>query len=210
VHATKDENDEKFVDRLVVLRPFSLDDRQEKYKWLKYGKNLRRLADKEVFESKKVLLNATRNAGSAWRIYAAIAPEKLYFSDYFHSASPKDDNVGLEEIVAVLNGPIANAWFDAHCRKRKIVLETLGRLPFPEFSIEARAEVRKLVREIAQAASLKWKISDEHLYDDDLGPIVRYNDLLVRLDAIVARAYGLSDDDVWQISKLVSGDKRPS
>jgi len=53
---------------------------------------------------------------------------------------------GLEELVAVLNSPLASAWFDANCKKRKIVQETLRRLPFPTFDPAAKRQLIKLNR----------------------------------------------------------------
>jgi len=212
VHKSNRGNDKKYVDRLEVLRPFALlpDDGTGKYKWINYGSHLRRSANKRMFESKKVLLNATRNAGSIWRMVAAIAPESLYFSDYFHAAVPFNSEVTLEEIAAVLNSPIANAWFDAHCRKRKIVLKTLGNLPFPSFSAEQRIEIKRLVREIGISIAAKWKSLDRRLYDDKLARSEKSVGLISRLDEIVADAYGLSNDEIWDLAKIVDTDRRPS
>ena len=46
---------------------------------------------------------------------------------------PLDGRATVEEVVAVLNSPVANAWYDAHSRNRKIVIATLRELPFPRF-----------------------------------------------------------------------------
>jgi N-6 DNA Methylase len=204
--------DKRYVDRLDVLRPFALlpDDESGKYKWINYGDQLRRLADPKIFQSAKVLLNATRNAGSVWRMIAAVAPKDLYFSDYFHAAVPITAETSLEEITAVLNGPIANAWFDAHCRKRKIVLKTLGELPFPLFSAESRKEIVKLVRELGTIVAAKWKKSEYELYDEKLSASDKSIGLVSRIDTIVANEYKLSLDEIWQLGRLVGTDRRPS
>jgi hypothetical protein len=212
VHRNKMANDNQYIDRLDVLRPYAMlpdDGSGEKYKWITYGTHLRRAAEQTVFQSEKVLFNSNRNPGSVWRIVAAVAPRDLYFSDNFHAAIPIDSEMSLEEIAAVLNSPVANAWFDAHCRKRKIVLQTLGDLPIPSFSPDQRKEIKKLVREIKPLVISNWTDNKNGLYDDKLTGSNKYSELRSRLDAIVADAYKLSSEDVRQLSKLVGTDRRP-
>jgi hypothetical protein len=211
VHSEQQATDKQYVDRLDVLRPFAMlpDDDGGKYKWIAYGSRLRRPAEQEVFEAEKVLFNSNRNPGSVWRIVAAVAPRGLYFSDNFHAALPLNSEVSLEGIVAVLNGPIANAWFDAHCRKRKIVLKTLNELPFPAFSEHERTEIKRLVREIKASVISNWRDKRDALYDDRLAISDKSAESRLRLDAIVAGGYKLSKDEMWQIARLVSTDKRP-
>jgi len=212
VHFQQRNGDKRYVDRLEVLRPFALlpDDDGNKYKWLAYGPHLRRSADPAVFEAEKVLFNSNRNPGSIWRIVAAIAPKELYFSDNFHAAVPIHPKVTVDEIAAVLNSPIANAWFDAHCRKRKVVLRTLGDLPFPLFSSDERKQIKSLVSEIRASVLSKWSAKNSGLYDDKMSPADRSFELRSQLDMIVANGYGLSPEEVWRIGRLVSTDRRPS
>ena len=126
VSSARRSGDVPFVDRLNVLKPFALlvEGDTAKQQWLKYGPQLHRPRDKKIFEAKKVLVNATSNPGSPWRLVAAPALAGLYFGENFHGIIPR---VGtkIETLVAILNSPVANAWLDAHTRRRKILVRTL-------------------------------------------------------------------------------------
>lgn len=209
----------KFIDRLDVLRPFALLAGQSKwpFKWLRYGPHLHRARAQELFTAKKVVVNATRNPGSSWRLVAAMAGNDVYFSDHFHGITPKPNGPSLEEIAAVLNGPIANAWYDGHSRNRKILVETLGVMPFPEFSDEQRRSLRELVKKLEKAMVEKWTREDRGLFYDE-GPLVNEPAeapgdvalLLEQVDSIVARAYRLDPSEMERLRKVVFGDKRPA
>ncbi len=205
--------DVPFVDRLNVLRPFALltTGRLRKTRWLRYGAQLDRQRDRAIFDVAKVFVNANRNPGSTWRLVAAAAPKGLFFSDNFHGVIPKRDAaVSIEQIVAVLNGPVANAWFDAHCRKRKIVQSILGDLPFPMFDGPAASRVTAAVRALEKAIIAKWQQAEEGLFYDGLIDTADTADLLHEIDTLVYDAYGLSGMERREIDKLMSRDRRPS
>ncbi len=160
--------------------------------------------------AQKVLFNATRSAGSAWRLVAAIAPADLYFADRFHGAKPIASDVSLEQVAAVLNSPVANAWFDAHCRNRKVVLATLKRLPFPKLDDNSAALLRDAVTRLSQAVIAKWRQAREGMFYDGLSDTTDAVRLLGEIDRIVYDAYGLSDFERRQIDKLMASESRPS
>jgi len=205
--------DVPFVDRLNVMRPFALLSTSglRKTRWLRYGDHLRRRCDRAIFDAAKVLINSNRNPGSTWRIVAATAPEGLFFSDNFHGVIPKRDaGVSFEQIVAVLNSPVANAWFDAHCRKRKIVQSILRDLPFPNFDGVAASRVATVVRELEAAIVAKWREAEEGLFYDALIDTSDTAVLLSEVDSLVFEAYGLGREERRAIEKLVGSDRRPS
>lgn len=209
----KRSGDVQFVDRLNVLRPFALLAAGElrPTRWLRYGDQLRRRCDRVIFDAAKVLVNSNRNPGSTWRLVAAAAPAGLFFSDNFHGVIPRREaGVSIEQIVAVLNSPVANAWFDAHCRKRKIVLSTLGSLPFPTFEQPAAVRVATAVRNLQKATIAKWQQAEEGLFYDGLIETSDTAQLLQEIDLLVYDAYGLSGTERREIDKLMSRDRRPS
>jgi hypothetical protein len=209
----KRRGDVPYVDRLNVLRPFALltDGGLRPTRWLRYGDQLRRRCDKAIFDAAKVLVNSNRNPGSTWRLVAAAAPEGLFFSDNFHGVIPKRHTaVSIEQLVAVLNGPVANAWFDAHCRKRKIIQAILGDLPFPTFDGPAAASVTAAVRALQKAIIAKWQQAEEGLFYDGLIDTADTARLLHEIDSLVYDAYGLSGVERREIDKLMSRDRRPS
>ncbi len=205
--------DVPFVDRLNVLRPFALltTSGLRATRWLQYGDQLDRTRDRAIFDVAKVLVNSNRNPGSTWRFVAAAAPEGLFFSDNFHGVIPKENvAVSIEQIVAVLNSPVANAWFDAHCRRRKIVQSILRNLPFPTFDKPAASRVATAVRALGKAIISKWKKAEEGLFYDGLMDTADTARLLDEIDTLVCDAYGLSKVERRAIDKLMSRDQRPS
>jgi hypothetical protein len=206
------DSDKPYVDRLDVLRPFVLltSHKLKELHWLDYGPHLRRMADEELFKRPKVLINATRNPGSAWRLVAAMARGTLYFSDNFHGIRPEDPNVTLEVLAAVLNNSVANAWFDSHCRSRKVVLDDLRRLPFPSFGPDTSAELTDLVKSLERSLASKWRRAREWLFYDGLSEDVDAVPLLAQIDSLVCEAYGLGEEDRRQIDALMSIEKRPT
>jgi hypothetical protein len=200
-----------YIERLSVMRPFALlpSPAFRRPRWVLYGPQLRRPGSIEVFESEKVLINSNRNPGSPWRMVAAIAPAGLYFSDNFHGIVPKTDGVTVEEIAAVLNGPVANAWLDAHSRKRKIVLGTLKELPFPSFDDDTREKLRRAVRQLEKAILANLQKVEEGLFYDRQAETPDVAELIAAVDGMVYDAYGISPVARMQIEKVMSVEKRP-
>ncbi len=205
-------SDVPYIDRLDVLRPYAVLASLPGYptKWLHYGPHLRRPGDPAMFRGSKVLLNATRSAGSAWRLVAAVAAPDLYFADRFHGAVPTVPGVSLEHIAAVLNSPLANAWFDANCRNRKVVLKTLNRLPFPTLDPGPAARAAAAVARIGGAVVSKWRRVREGLFYDGMTDTTDTARLLGEIDQMVYDAYGLTDFERRQVDKLMASDNRPS
>lgn len=213
VEDKKRPGDVPFVDRLNVLRPFALltTSGLRQTRWLQYGDQLHRPRDREIFDVAKVLVNSTRNPGSTWRLVAAAAPEGLFFFENFHGVIPKADAaVSIEQIVAVLNSPVANAWFDAHSRKRKIVQYILRDLPFPTFDGPVASRVNAAVRALEKATISKWRHAEAGLFYDGLIETADTAHLLSEIDSLVYDAYGLSKVERRAIDKLMSRDRRPS
>lgn len=208
----KRRDDVPFVGRLDILRPFALltIPGLREPRWLRYGDQLDRRRDRAMFEVANVLVNSNRNPGSTWRLVAAAAPEGLFFSDNFHGVVPKREGVSIEQIVAVLNSPVANAWFDAHCRKRKIVQSILQDLPFPVFDRHAASHIAAAVRALGRAIISKWKKAEEGLFYDGLMDTADTALLLGEIDSLVYDAYGLSKMERRETDKLMSRDRRPS
>ncbi len=204
-------HDKPFVDRLDVLRPFALltSEGIRTMRWLHYGPHLHRQREETVFNSEKVLISANRNPGSSWRLVAAIDRAKLYFSLNFHGIVPATRSVSLEEIAAVLNSPVANAWFDANCRKRWVVQDTLAKLPFPQFDATATKSIRELVRQMERAIISAWKRQEEGLfYQGIVGNADAYQ-ILREIDRAVYDAYGLTPTERMKIDNVMNAEKRP-
>ncbi len=208
----RNNDDVKYIDRLDVLRPYALliETKLRPHKWIKYGPQLHRAREQQIFLVPKVLINSNRNPGSAWRLVGAPCREELYFSDNFHAIIPLGPNATIEQIVAVLNSPIANAWFDAHCRKRKIVQRILEQLPFPSFDAMQSRSLSEAVHLLEAATVAKWKQEEEGMFYDGLIPPADTVELLHEIDEMVYDAYGLSPHERRQVDKLMAIEKRPT
>ena len=209
VSTKKRSGDVPFVDRPDILRPFALLLNPLRGKWLRYGSQLHRPRDVSIFENPKVIMNSNRKPGSVWRLIAAPAGAGLYFSENFHGVLPRDGKTSIELLLAVLNSPVANAWFDAHCKKRKVVQSILEELPYPEFQpyqvVEIEMTVRKLEREVVG----KWRSAEEGLFYDGLLETFDSANLLDKIDSLVCEGYGLNSDEARSINKYMSAEKRP-
>ena len=202
--------DVPFVDNPDVLRPFALLTRAGKpTRWLRYGDHLHRPRTRDIFETPKVLVNANRNPGSAWRLIAAAAPAGLYYSLNFHGIRPNEKQLPLEFLMAVLNSPVANAWLHGQSRKRWIVVTTLEALPCPLPASAGVESIVKRVRQLEQAKLSKWKKEQGALFSDDEdrdSDIVR---LTAEIDDAVYDAYGMTKSERRNVEKMMGGDKRP-
>lgn len=205
-------DDVPLLERLDVLHPFALvaGEDSDRIRWLHYGEQLRRKADEDLFRSPKVLLNSNRNPGCSWRLVAAVDRQRFFFTDNFHgiaASSPQD--VALEEIAAVLNSPLANAWFDSHCRKRKVVLRVLRALPFARLPEFLRRDLVGVVKELENAVRDQWQRAVKGLFHKGSGCVSDVGRLLAEVDALVYRAYGLSPAEQQAMDRFMRADTRP-
>ena len=181
-----------------VLEPYLISWENQTRKYIKYPSNeLQWPRSPSHFEChSKVVVNATRNASSPWRFYAAIDTQRLVVTENFHYVLPNEGSV--EELTAVLNSTVANAWYSSRNYQRDVNLGQLKRLPFPRFSEQQRWEIRPLVRQMEQL-----------LKSSDPQRVVEMRQVIDRLDNIVCEAYGLDGEEKEQIDDWMNRFKRP-
>ena len=189
--------------------PYFIDWQNQKYNCVNYPANLYRprLNMKTVFESSKVLVNAKRaQRNNPWWLHAVIDESGYFPSKQLHCIFNPANHVSLEEITAVLNSPVANAWMDSvnllHIDVKKAILE---KMPFPEFSDEQHQQVIEYVQEIMNLKR-NW-FSSEHSTNNDIEELIRK--LIRELDDIIFLAYGLNEEERQQILELFRGFPRP-
>lgn len=200
----------RFVDRLTILRPYLLlTEAGRPPLWLRYGPHLHRPRDRRIFETSKVLVNSNRNPGSPWRLVAAPAPGELFFSLNFHAIIPFRDGIPLEQIAAVLNSPVANAWLDARSRGRWIATDTLEALPFPAIDKTTARHIQQCVQSIQSILRKEYVLDPDSLFVEDSGNPTVLSRLYGTLDDIVYDAYRLTRAERFDIDKLMRAGKRP-
>lgn len=210
VSATRRPHDVPFVDRLHALRPFALlTDAGRPTQWLRYGTHLHRPRERRIFEAKKVLVNANRNPGSPWRLVAAPAPANLFFSLNFHGVLQRDSAVPLEQVVAVLNSPVANAWIDARTRGRWIPVSTIERLPFPRMDPAALDALVRRVRQLHDVTLQNWGNESGGLLFEDVAEDEKSARLLADIDDMIYDAYRLTARDRREVERVMRSGKRP-
>jgi type I restriction-modification system DNA methylase subunit len=131
----------------------------------------------------KVLTSAARLSRGPWRMAAASDRSGLVASQGFFGIWPTSDEVPLEALEAILNGPLANAFLAERASNQHFTNELMKLLPMPKRPLDRVVEAVKRYRaacEAAGAQSLRAPDSDDIL-----------NSLLVGIDAEVLRAYDL-------------------
>jgi hypothetical protein len=201
--------DVPYLEKPNVIRPFAILKNDHHLKWLHYGDQLHRRREEALFASPKVLIASNRKPGNIWRLVAAPVRETLFFSENFHAIIPRSAEVTLEELLAVLNSPVANAWFDAHSKKRWVVQSVLEDLPFPEFDAASKSRIQTLVPRLERAVIAHWRRVEEGLFYDGDNETFDSGMILDEIDSIVHGAYGITRDEERQLIRYMSSDKRP-
>ena len=188
------------------LEPYALKSEQPEY--IKYPGSLQwpRQNLESVFASQKskILVNANRAPGNPWRIYAAIDDFGYFPSQGFYCVMLQDRFVTWEELVAVLNSSLANAWVDGHNRRRWIGKDTLQKMPFPSFTDSMRASVCNLVTEIM--ALKKRTLPNSPRRDCEVETIRK---LVLDLDGIVCDAFEVDESGRRMLRGYFAGHRRP-
>ena len=190
----------------IGLEPYGL--KPEKPEFIRYPSNLQwpRTDLEAVFATPraKVLVNANRAPGNPWRVYAAIDEIGYFPSQGFHCVIPNGELVSLEELVAVLNSSIANAWVNSLNRKRWIERRTLRVMPFPIFTDHVRESIIARVRKVmALKRGELVGSSKQHPKADTI------RDLVNSIDDLVCDAFAIGDDGRKMLSDYFAGYQRP-
>jgi type I restriction-modification system DNA methylase subunit len=198
------QNPRKWLRGAGAIGPYCLNWENQAKKYVDYSKKLLgpRMDREEQFLSPKVIFNATRSPGNPWRIYAAIDESGFFPGKNLSCAVPEDAT--LEEIAAVLNSQVINAWVYSMIRTRNIDLSMLRELPFPRFKKHQRDEISSLVREIS---GIKKRQEDTLLEDPNLMSSLR--EKILRVDSLISIAYGLTNKERKKIEGLFYGFSRP-
>ncbi|MBM3550237.1 MAG: SAM-dependent DNA methyltransferase [Alphaproteobacteria bacterium] len=136
-----------------------------------------------AWDQPKVLTNVARLSRGPWRLAAAADRSGLVASQAFFGIWPTTDELPLEALAAILNGPLANAFVTERASNQHLTNELMKQLPIPKRPLDRVVEAVKrfrAVRETVDAQTLKLPGSDEYL-----------NRLLIDIDAEVLRAYDL-------------------
>ena len=155
----------------LAVSPVYLDVRAEK---------LRGNAIDHRWKDPKLIVNAARLSRGPWRIAATPDTHGLLFSRQFIGLWPRRSlsDSELLAFVAILNGPVANAFLAIHSPAKRIRIADIRRVPVP------RANLFRIGELVARYISLAERATS----GEDSERLAR---LLTEIDAMVLGAYDL-------------------
>lgn len=159
--------------------------------------SLRRKAINWPWDRPKAILNAARLSRGGWRLAAFPDLTGSICSQRFHGVWPTEPSMPPEYLAAILNGPVANAYVATHERGRDNHISILSQLPVPSLGESERSAVTELVKHFIR--SLQSTSSQE--------PTLR--ELLLRIDALILRGYGLAPRYERQLLSYFDDQTRP-
>lgn len=142
------------------------------------------------WHEQKVVINAIRKARQPWRVAACPVELNVVASQNFTVAWP----IGRwtpNSLAAVLNGPVAAAYVDAHESWKHNKKKTLASIPLPDLDEKAIQILDDVVMKYRKVASLAQKHGEQAgLFGGvTLQPALEH--LLLVIDTIILRGYRL-------------------
>lgn len=160
------------------------------HKYLNLGPDLmRRKAFRQPWNRPKVIANASRLRVDRWLIAAVVDTQGLVSSQRFHGIWPIQDDIPLEVIAAVLNGPVANAYVSTFRTSRDNQIRILKQIPVPKFTAAQLESIVSLVAAYRKNREewLKQEDQSEGWVFEERG-----REIISRIDAEVLVAYDLA------------------
>ena len=177
--------------QFVLQEPIFIDCRRDR---------LRRRAIDLPWDQAKLVVNAARLRVKSWRIAAMLDRSGLVCSQQFFGLWPKQclSDAQLLTLVAVLNGPVANAFLATHSPAKGIRISAVEQVPIPS-TLPCHAD--KLVAEYLRCI--------EESRRSDAADDGESQELLTRIDAAVLGAYDLQPRLERELLEFFRGAERP-
>lgn len=152
----------------------------------------------------KTFLNAARASRGPWANVAFSDESGLVGSQRFHAIWPRNPWT-TKSLAAVLNGPVACAFVATRENKRDIRVQTVRKIPLPSLEKNDVETVDHLVDQyialVQEAHGTLFQASATDRND-------AARSLLLQIDAIILRGYGLSPRLERQLLDYFRGDSR--
>jgi hypothetical protein len=156
-------------------------------------------AFKLPWDQTKLIINGVRLSRYSWRLAASFDASGLVCSQQFIGAWPKEgvNDKELFALMAVLNGPIANAFATVFTLDQRYRLTTLRDIPLPN----------RLPPEIAEMVTTYLeRLSQSELSFDGDAALQR---LLAEIDAAILASYALPVRLERELLRFFEGARRP-
>ena len=117
---------------------------------IKYeGETRLRFQSKALFEKAKVLVKRSSTAEDRRCVVANIDRNGIFVKNSFCLVVPKnEEEISLEEIVALLNSDIINAYARMKDKKRTLDIKTIKQIPVPKFTKNEREHIIQIVHSL--------------------------------------------------------------
>lgn len=146
------------------------------------------------WKKNKIIIPCNRMSAGPWKFCAAIDYERRLATRNFYVGWIKDNCYSIELVSAILNSPIAAAFVFAHSPNRIIPKRIYDSIPIPSNLESIDDEIKNLViRYINNVKSLNFESAKE---------------TLLKIDAIIVKAYKLSLSLEHQLLSLFTDHKR--
>lgn len=132
----------------------------------------------------KVIANAVRLGIGPWRIGAMVDYDGLVCYQNFHGIWPRE-NIHIEVLATLLNGPIANAYLWTHERRHNQA-DTIESIPVPKLDELTINELKSLVQRYIETRK-SWLSKPLAALEKESS----CRSLLMQMDALVLKAYDL-------------------
>jgi len=137
------------------------------------------------WDDPKIIINAIRRSRGVWKTASSVDYSGLVFSRNFYGIWPKEE-LKLEVIAAILNGPVGNGFLHSQEKDRNIRITDLRNVPVPEVTNGQQQTIVILVQEYIKNRKLWLEgIQESNEFHD------RCLTLLKEIDAEVLKAYHL-------------------
>ncbi|MEN6358326.1 MAG: N-6 DNA methylase [Armatimonadota bacterium] len=145
-------------------------------------------------ESKVIVSARAIPGGNPWRLYGCVDIAGLVPSNYMHCIVPNEGTeTTLEEIAAVVNGTVANAWAYFRGASRSVSPVLVEQVPFPCFDKVQQNQIVELVRRLSELS-----LFGTHEPEDR-------RKLFLEIDFILRQAYELSTSECAFLDTLFAG-----
>jgi hypothetical protein len=204
-----------------VVGPFALgwEVHREFIDYRGYHQRFQRPRKPSALRSRKALLPMSTDERHPWRLRACMDNLGLFVKNTMHYLLPRAGISTVEEIVAVLNSPIANAWYADNSVQRAVLCKTLGRLPFPAFTPDQRDLLIELVRSLHALNAYRLTQGEDlappksgdgaSLFAGQTVEHWMIRELTLAVDAMVFDAYGLTPEERRLVLEQCPLDARP-
>jgi len=148
----------------------------------------------------QVIMNYGRVSRGPWKLKALIDTKGHAVTSRFLVSRPKNIELSLEYLWAILNSPIANAYAFTHSMKRDILSCLMRRLPIPKATDSQMQYIAQLARsylDLVNQPGLQSPHRDETA-----------RSTMLRLDAEVLRLYDLPPRFERELLDLFAGHQR--